>query len=65
MKFYVDAQEIHIQTYEIEAKDEDEAREKINKMRETGDDEKYMCGEIQYSRTIEPDEWSVMEKADS
>lgn len=55
--YYVGVQEVHIQTYLVEAESPEKARELASEMIEAGDESL----ETEYSHTLEPEEWTVTE----
>ena len=60
--WYVGVPEIHTQTYKVEAEDADKAKEIVEKYREEGTEhiqESLTEYDLDYSHTLEPDEWSV------
>jgi hypothetical protein len=58
-KYIVQVKEVHAVELEIEAESSAEARTKANEMLH---EEEYMGQELEYSHTMEPEEWTVEEK---
>lgn len=55
-KYFVYVREVHVQTVEVEAKDEDEAIDKVK----DGEGE-YLDDALEYSHCLDADTWTVEE----